>query len=85
MARRNAELARKLEQVGEGPLPYRVANNLPFGQGWNTAANESGLKSFGLQHLSVLWLRRSRVSLQRLELLTSSLYNMSTSRRPVQL
>lgn len=28
-----------LEQVQTGPLVYRVTNNLPFGQGWNSANN----------------------------------------------
>lgn len=28
-----------LERVHQGSLPYRQANDLPFGQSWNTAAN----------------------------------------------
>lgn len=28
-----------LERVRRGPLPYQAADNLPFGQAWNTAAN----------------------------------------------
>lgn len=35
-----------LEAVNEGPLPYRAASNLPFGQGWNTSANNTTGKSF---------------------------------------
>ena len=28
-----------LEQENAGPLPYRVADNLPFGEAWNTGSN----------------------------------------------
>lgn len=28
-----------LEEVNDGPLPYRASDNLPFGKGWNTAVN----------------------------------------------
>ena len=28
-----------LEKIQTGPLPYRAKDNLPFGQGWNTAQN----------------------------------------------
>lgn len=32
-------LAAVLEEVAEGPLPYRRANDLPFGTAWNVPAN----------------------------------------------
>lgn len=32
-------LAEELEQGAVGPLPYRRANDLPFGTGWNVAGN----------------------------------------------
>jgi len=35
-----------LEQVQTGPLPYRAADNLPFGAGWNTADNLTQGKDF---------------------------------------
>ena len=35
-----------LQRVRQGPLPYDPVNNLPFGQGWNTADSLRGLKSF---------------------------------------
>jgi hypothetical protein len=38
--------AETLESLRTGPLPYRVSNNLPFGQGWNTDANLGAGKSF---------------------------------------
>jgi len=34
-----------LASVRTGPLPYGVENNLPFGQGWNTARNRREGKS----------------------------------------
>lgn len=34
-----------LEKVRSGPLPYHSASNLPYGTGWNTAANYNGRKS----------------------------------------
>lgn len=41
-ARKNlAEFSRALEQVANGPLPYRAENNIPYGEGWNTG---QGLK-----------------------------------------
>ena len=35
-----------LETVAAGPLPYRSADSLPFGKGWNTHKNYGGKKSF---------------------------------------
>lgn len=35
-----------LEAVRTGPLPYRAADNLPFGKAWNTGANYASGKSF---------------------------------------
>jgi hypothetical protein len=37
---------RLLEQRQSGPLPYRRADNLPFGKGWNTAATYAGRRAF---------------------------------------
>lgn len=34
-----------LERTGEGPLPYRAADNLPFGTAWNTSNNFRGGKA----------------------------------------
>jgi len=34
-----------LESIRTGPLPYRAKDNLPFGQGWNTARNYGAGKS----------------------------------------
>ena len=34
-----------LEEVNQGPLPYRASSNLPFGQSWNTTANWGSGKS----------------------------------------
>jgi hypothetical protein len=31
--------ARILESTRQGPLPFRAADNMPFGQAWNTASN----------------------------------------------
>ena len=36
-----------LQRVRTGPLVYRTADNLPFGQSWNTAGNYKSGKSFG--------------------------------------
>jgi hypothetical protein len=36
-----------LEQVQQGPLKYRAADNLPFGKAWNTDANYGQGVSFG--------------------------------------
>jgi hypothetical protein len=44
--RRATELARILEAVRQGPLVYRVSDNLPFGKAWNTGTNDPNLKSF---------------------------------------
>lgn len=35
-----------LEESQEGPLPYRAEDNMPFGQGWNTADNTAQGRSF---------------------------------------
>ncbi len=37
---------RLLESCRRGPLPYRADGDLPFGRGWNTAANYAGGMSF---------------------------------------
>jgi len=42
---RVGELARVLEAVQRGPLHYRAANNLPYGQAWNTLAGPA--RTFG--------------------------------------
>jgi len=44
--REESEFGRILETVRTGPLPYRAQDNLPFGQGWNTASEYGGSKSF---------------------------------------
>ncbi len=36
---RQCALAKILESVRTGPLPYKAADNLPFGKGWNTGGN----------------------------------------------
>ena len=36
---RQQRFAALLEEVNNGPLPYRASDNLPFGKRWNTAAN----------------------------------------------
>jgi hypothetical protein len=41
-----SRFAEMLEATRTGPLPYRAADNLPFGQGWNTDANLGTGKSF---------------------------------------
>ena len=35
-----------LEDVCAGPLPYRAADNLPFGAAWNTGTDDPKLQSF---------------------------------------
>jgi hypothetical protein len=37
---------RLLEQRQSGPLPYRRADNLPYGSGWNTAETYAGRRAF---------------------------------------
>jgi hypothetical protein len=44
---RAMDLSRVLESTRTGPLPYHVADNLPFGQAWNTDNNYASGKSFG--------------------------------------
>jgi hypothetical protein len=44
--RRVLRLAAALEAAEHGPLPYAASHGLPFGQGWNTAANYGGGVSF---------------------------------------
>jgi hypothetical protein len=46
--KRVGDLAKILEEVRQGPLVYRTADNLPFGKGWNTGIQQQDLKSFGL-------------------------------------
>jgi len=46
MWERQQRFGRILESVVAGPLPYRTADDLPFGKGWNVAANYAGGKSF---------------------------------------
>ncbi len=41
MWQQQVEFGEILEQVQRGPLKYRAAHNLPFGQAWNTAGNYS--------------------------------------------
>jgi len=38
-------LGKILEDVRQGPLPYRAADNLPFGTAWNKGTNYSKGKS----------------------------------------
>ena len=38
--------SQRLEMVQQGPLVFRGKDNLPFGQGWNTAANYGDRKPF---------------------------------------
>jgi hypothetical protein len=40
------KFCRTLEQTQTGPIRYRTRNNLPYGQGWNTAANFTAGKAF---------------------------------------
>lgn len=44
---RVTEFSRLLESTRTGPLPYRVAGNVPFGTAWNTATNYDQGKSCG--------------------------------------
>jgi hypothetical protein len=44
---RATQLARVLETVQQGPLVYRVSDNLAFGQAWNKGYADSNLLSFG--------------------------------------
>ncbi len=44
--KRTVDFAGILEDGSRGPLPYRAADNLPYGEGWNTAANFSQGRSF---------------------------------------
>jgi len=37
--REQQRFGRVLERVQRGPLPYRAADNLPFGEAWNTGEN----------------------------------------------
>jgi hypothetical protein len=46
IASRQRVLGTMLEQLRQGPLPYRTADDLPFGTAWNTAANYDQGKSF---------------------------------------
>lgn len=41
------KFGKMLEEVHRGPLPYRAADDLPFGQKWNTAKNYTAGVSFG--------------------------------------
>jgi len=41
------KFAAKLEKHRKGPLPFRSADALPFGQAWNTQSNYKTGKSFG--------------------------------------
>lgn len=43
--REQQEFAKILESVREGELPYSAKSSLPFGTGWNTAANYGQSKS----------------------------------------
>jgi len=45
-AARQRRLADALESVRTGPLPYRAASTLPYGQGWNVRKPESTLVPF---------------------------------------
>ena len=47
MWQRQVKFGTILEQVQEGPLKYRAADNLPYGQAWNTDANYSQGMSCG--------------------------------------
>jgi hypothetical protein len=50
--------SRILESVRQGPVPYRAANNLPFGKEWNTAEERAG----GLKSLHAWCLERPEVA-----------------------
>ncbi|MBL7134049.1 MAG: peptidase M14 [Phycisphaerae bacterium] len=43
---RQCALAKILESVRAGPLPYKAADNLPFGKSWNKPASYKAGKSF---------------------------------------
>jgi len=45
MWEKQCRFARVLESVAAGPLPYHSADDLPFGQGFNTGGNYAGGKS----------------------------------------
>lgn len=42
-----AQFGEVLERGREGPLPFRSADNLPFGKSWNTEKNTAAGRSFG--------------------------------------
>lgn len=44
---RVVKFSRLLEEEQTGSLKYLAADNMPFGQAWNTSTNNSGGKSFG--------------------------------------
>ena len=44
--KRVEQFAKILEAVQQGPLVYRVSDNLPFGKAWNVGPKESNLQSF---------------------------------------
>ncbi|MCL4207263.1 MAG: hypothetical protein KJ000_32680 [Pirellulaceae bacterium] len=46
MWQRQVAFGKVLEEVQQGPLKYRAADNLPFGQAWNTGGNYSQGMSF---------------------------------------
>jgi hypothetical protein len=46
MWQRQVAFGKILEEVQQGPLKYRAADNLPFGQAWNTGSNYSQGMSF---------------------------------------
>jgi len=46
--KRVSRFAELLEELRQGPLVYRTADNLPFGKAWNTGMAAPNLKSFGL-------------------------------------
>jgi len=43
---RVTRFAEVLQAVSSGPLPYRAADNLPFGKAWNTGTGSPKLQSF---------------------------------------
>lgn len=43
---RVTQFAAVLQEVRTGPLPYHTADNLPFGQAWNTGTGDPKLQSF---------------------------------------
>jgi hypothetical protein len=46
MWQRQVAFGKVLEEVQQGPLKYRAADNLPFGQAWNTGGNYAQGMSF---------------------------------------